>query len=58
MAKRSKHSFIKFRKEIDRKKKAEEKMLKRQGKLNKADDQENADDAEKPATFEEGSQES
>ena len=58
MAKRSKHSFIKFRKEIERKKKAEEKMLRRQGKKNKADDLENTDDAEKLEAFDESSQES
>jgi hypothetical protein len=58
LAKRSKHSFIKFRKEIDRKKKAEEKMLRRQGKKGDADDLENTDDVEKPEASDEGSQES
>jgi hypothetical protein len=38
LAKRSKHSFIKFRKEIERKKKAEEKMSRRQGKKENGDD--------------------
>jgi hypothetical protein len=32
MAKRSKHSFIKFEKELKRKKKAKEKLARRQGK--------------------------
>ena len=32
MAKRSKHSFIKFQKEIERKKKAKEKLERKQGK--------------------------
>jgi len=32
MAKRSSHSLIKFQKEIERKKKAKEKMARRQGK--------------------------
>lgn len=32
MAKRSKHSFIKFQKELKKKKKAKEKMERRQGK--------------------------
>jgi hypothetical protein len=32
MAKRSKHSFIKFQKELERKKKAKEKLERRQGK--------------------------
>lgn len=38
MAKRTKHSFIKYKKEIERKKKAEEKMARRQGKKDKAVD--------------------
>jgi hypothetical protein len=32
MAKRSKHSFIKFQKELKRKKKTKEKIARRQGK--------------------------
>ena len=32
MAKRSKHGFIKFEKELKRKKKAKEKLARRQGK--------------------------
>ena len=32
MAKRSKHSFIKFQKELERKKKAKEKLERKQGK--------------------------
>jgi hypothetical protein len=32
MAKRSKHSFIKFQKELKKKKKAKEKIARRQGK--------------------------
>lgn len=58
MAKRSKHSFIKFRKEIDRKKKAEEKMLKRQGKKGKPDDVDDVDEILEPETAEEDSQDS
>jgi hypothetical protein len=38
LAKRTKHSFIKYKKEIERKKKAEEKMARRQGKKDKAVD--------------------
>jgi hypothetical protein len=36
MAKRSKHSFIKFQKELKRKKKADEKLARRQGKKDQA----------------------
>jgi hypothetical protein len=36
MARRSKHSFIKFEKERKRKKKAEEKLARRQGKKDQA----------------------
>jgi hypothetical protein len=42
MAKRSKHSFIKFQKELKRKKKAEEKLAKRQGKKDKTVDADEA----------------
>jgi hypothetical protein len=35
MARRNKHSFAKFQKELKRKKKAEEKLAKRQGKKDK-----------------------
>jgi hypothetical protein len=42
MAKRSKHSFIKFQKELKRKKKAEEKLAKRQGKKDKTIDADEA----------------
>ena len=42
MAKRSKHSFIKFQKELKRKKKAEEKLAKRQGKKDKTIDDDEA----------------
>jgi len=38
MAKRSKHSFIKFQKELTRKKKAKEKLAQRQGKKDQATD--------------------
>ncbi len=38
MAKRSKHSFIKFEKELKRKKKAKEKLVRRQGKNDQATD--------------------
>ncbi len=38
MAKRSKHSFIKFQKELKRKKKAKEKLVRRQGKNDQAND--------------------
>jgi len=38
MAKRSKHSFIKFQKELKRKKKAKEKLDQRQGKKDQATD--------------------
>jgi len=44
MAKRSKHSFIKFQKELKRKKKAKEKLARRQGKKI----QENETDVDKP----------
>ena len=36
MAKRSSHSFKKFQKELERKKKAKEKMVRRQGKKDEA----------------------
>ena len=38
MAKRSNHSFIKFRKELKRKKKAKEKLTRRQGKKDQVTD--------------------
>ena len=38
MAKRSKHSFIKFQKELKRKKKAKGKLDQRQGKKDQATD--------------------
>ena len=38
MAKRSKHGFIKFEKELKRKKKAKEKLAKRQGKKEQTPD--------------------
>ena len=38
MAKRSKHSFIKFQKELTRKKKAKEKLAQRQGKKDQETD--------------------
>ncbi len=38
MARRSKHSFIKFEKELKRKKKAKEKLARRQGKKDQATD--------------------
>jgi hypothetical protein len=41
MAKRSKHSFIKFEKELKRKKKAKEKLARRQGKKDQATDIDN-----------------
>jgi hypothetical protein len=40
LAKRTKHSFIKYKKEIERKKKAEEKMARRQAKKDKEMDDE------------------
>jgi hypothetical protein len=40
LAKRTKHSFIKYKKEIERKKKAEEKMARRQSKKDKDMDDE------------------
>jgi glycerol-3-phosphate dehydrogenase len=43
LAKRTKHSFIKYKKEIDRKKKADEKMARRQSKKDKAMDDEQAE---------------
>jgi hypothetical protein len=58
LAKRSKHSFIKFRKEIERRKKADEKMSKRQGKINSTDDADSTDEVEKPEASEERPQES
>lgn len=58
MAKRSKHSFIKYRKEIERKKKAEEKMSRRQGKKIKEDDVESPDEIQESEALEEGSQDS
>ena len=42
MVKRSKHSYIKFQKELKRKKKAEEKLAKRQGKKDKTIDADEA----------------
>ena len=36
MAKRTKHSFTKFQKELERKKKAQEKMERRRGKRDQA----------------------
>ncbi len=41
MAKRSKHSFIKFEKELKRKKKAKEKLARRQGKKDQETDVDN-----------------
>ena len=38
MAKRSNHSFIKFQKELKRKKKAKEKLARREGKKDQAPD--------------------
>ncbi|GAI02619.1 unnamed protein product [marine sediment metagenome] len=38
MAKRSKHGFIKFQKELKRKKKAREKLVQRQGKKDQETD--------------------
>jgi hypothetical protein len=38
MAKRSNHSFIKFQKELRRKKKAKEKLARRQGKKDQSTD--------------------
>jgi len=47
MAKRNRHSFKKLEKEIKRKKKAKEKLARRQGKkdqgLNDVDEQDNSD---------------
>jgi hypothetical protein len=51
LAKRTKHSFIKYKKEIERKKKAEEKMARRQKKDKTMDD-------EQPETVYEDRQES
>gem|GEM_PF-6220576 len=56
MAKRSKHSFIKFRKEIERKKKAEEKMSRRQGKKENGDDVDATDETPETQASDEGSQ--
>jgi hypothetical protein len=47
MAKRSRHGFVKFQKELKRKKKAKEKMARRQGKKEESD---NPDHEEKPDT--------
>ena len=38
LTKRTKHSFVKYQKELNRKKKAEEKLAKRQGKRDKSMD--------------------
>ena len=46
MVKRSRHSFIKFQKELKRKKKAREKLDRRQEKKNQATDVDN--DVDKP----------
>jgi hypothetical protein len=47
MGKRSNHNFKKLQKELERKKKAEEKMARRQGRqdqsVNEAEDQESSD---------------
>jgi hypothetical protein len=47
MSKRNSHSFIKFQKELKRKKKAEEKLARRQGKkdqdVNDVDEQKDSD---------------
>jgi hypothetical protein len=43
MAKRSNHSFVKFQKELKRKKKAQEKLDRRRGK-----NDQNADDDKQP----------
>ena len=43
LAKRTKHSYVKYIKEIERKKKAEEKMARRQGKKDKAMNDEQAE---------------
>ncbi len=43
MAKRTKHSYVKYIKEIERKKKAEEKIAKRKGKKDKGEDDEQAE---------------
>lgn len=45
MAKRSPHSFKKWQKEIKRKRKAREKMARRQGEKNQADDADNPEPA-------------
>ncbi len=42
MAKRNKHSYAKFQKELKRKKKADEKLAKRQGKKDKEIDDDKA----------------
>ena len=46
MAKRGRHSFIKFQKELKRKKKAEEKLAKRLGKKDQAIDVDGIDEVE------------
>ena len=45
MAQRNRHSFIKFEKELKRKKKAKEKLERRQGKKNKATEDDGTPDA-------------
>ena len=45
MARRSKHSFIKFEKELKRKKKAKEKLERRQGKKEKVSEGDEPHDA-------------
>ena len=45
MAKRSPHSFKKWQKEIKRKRKSQEKMARRQGKKEQANDYDNPDPA-------------
>jgi hypothetical protein len=56
LAKRSKHSFIKFRKEIERKKKADEKMSRRQGKKENGDDVDGTDETPETQASDKGSQ--
>jgi ribosomal protein L20A (L18A) len=46
MAKRGRHSFIKYQKELKRKKKAEEKLAKRLGKKDMAIDVDGIDEVE------------
>ncbi len=48
MAKRSQRSFMKRQKEIERKKKAQEKMARRQGKKKHATEVEEQDGTERP----------